>query len=78
MALICCILLMARLRSREENREISAKEKFVSIFLKPIDPPRWLNLKEIWQKKGNMSSDNTIISISYLLIMANFTELNDL
>lgn len=66
MALICCILLMARLRSREEKSEISAKEKLVSIFLKPIDPPKLFNLKEIWQKNGRMSIDNKTISICYL------------
>jgi hypothetical protein len=32
-------LLMARLRSIEENSEISAKEKLVSIFLKLMGPP---------------------------------------
>jgi hypothetical protein len=31
--------LDSRFFSKEEKREISAKEKLLSIFLKPIDPP---------------------------------------
>ena len=63
MVLISSILLIARFFSMEEDRERSVKVRLVSIFLKPIVPPEFAYLKEIWHKIRDMSNN---ISMLYL------------
>lgn len=50
-----------------------------SVVARLLVNPYWqyfcgfINLKKLWQKNGQMSIDNKIISVSYLRITANFT-----
>ena len=51
------ILWMARFRSIELKREMSARERR-DISLKPIFPPGWLKLENTWHESEKMSSNN--------------------